>query len=130
MREIIAKVAADSFWSTERITSYLIALHWLPIKARVIYKICCLVKTTLLTGRPTYLRSQLVRTRNRLYVPRIKSDYGKRTFRYYAPSVYNKLPNHLRTTDSVASFKKNLKTHLFSLAYDMETLTINADFQL
>ena len=83
-----------------------------------------------LTGRPTYLRSQLVRTRNRLYVPRIKSDYGKRTFRYYAPSVYNKLPNHLRTTDNVASFKKNLKTYLFSLAYDMENLTMNADFQL
>ena len=40
-----------------------------------------------------------------------------RTFSYSAPRLYNKLPLALKSIDSVETFKKNLKTHIFLKAY-------------
>ena len=114
----------------DRVTPLLMDLHWLPIKARIMFKICCQVKKVLLTGKPHYLKPHLIRTRMRLQVPRVKSTYGKRAFKYYAPTVYNSLPSSLREIDNVAKFKGKLKTHLFTMAYDRETLTINPDFKV
>ena len=48
---------------------------------------------------------------------RLKS-YGDRAFSVYAPRVWNKIPKHIRTLDTVESFKKHLKTYLFKQAYD------------
>ena len=42
----------------ERITPVLIDLHWLPIKARIVFKICVLTYTALSTGKPAYLRNE------------------------------------------------------------------------
>ena len=115
---------------TDRVTPLLINLHWLPIKARIMFKICCQVKKVLITGKPNYLKPHLIRTRTRLQVPRVKTMFGKRAFKYYAPTVYNSLPLSLREIDNVANFKRKLKTHLFSLAYDRDTLMINPDFKV
>ena len=41
----------------DRITPYLIKLHWLPVKARVKFKICCLAYTALRYVQPAYLRN-------------------------------------------------------------------------
>ena len=38
-----------------------------------------------------------------------------RQFALLAPKLWNKLPVALRTTDSLASFRRGLKTHLFRL---------------
>ena len=38
---------------------------------------------------------------------------GRRAFRYSAPRLWNSLPQHIRLTSSVDTFKKNLKHHLF-----------------
>ena len=43
----------------ERITPVLNDLHWLPIKARIMFKICVLTYIALNTGKSAYLRNKL-----------------------------------------------------------------------
>ena len=64
----------------ERVTPHLIELHWLPIKARILFKVCTLTHIALKTNKPTYLAEKLIPSRNRFFVPRVKTNYGKRTF--------------------------------------------------
>ena len=124
-----ARLATGSSYE-ERVTPQLIQLHWLPIKARIAFKICCLVYIALHTQMPTYLRNLLTTTRARLFVPRVKSSYGKRSFRYSAPTIYNSLPLHVKNANNLLSFKKKLKTHLFSSAYDIERKTITTEYKV
>ena len=85
-----------------RITPVLIALHWLPIKAGIIYKICVLTHQVMITGEPVYLRNLLhlfevdtnVVVRHavdeyRLNEPRCNTDLGFRAFQVCAPRLYN-----------------------------------------
>ena len=41
----------------ERITPTLIELHWLPVKARIVFKMCVLTYQALNSGKPGYLRN-------------------------------------------------------------------------
>jgi len=34
---------------------------------------------------------------------------------YTAPTMWNLLPSHIRLCDSVSTYKRHLKTHLYSL---------------
>eukprot|EP00745_Piridium_sociabile_P021648 TRINITY_DN3338_c0_g1_i9.p2 TRINITY_DN3338_c0_g1~~TRINITY_DN3338_c0_g1_i9.p2 ORF type:complete len:217 (-),score=18.29 TRINITY_DN3338_c0_g1_i9:50-700(-) len=88
----------------DHVTPLLKLLHWLPITARIEYKIALLCYQCFHSIDPKYL-SDLVnlykpaRTfrssdAGHLNVPRIKlNQYGKRSFSYIAPSVWNSLPN-------------------------------------
>ena len=40
-------------------------------------------------------------------------SYGDRAFSVAASKLWNSLPFHIRTSDSLSSFKSLLKTHLF-----------------
>jgi len=52
---------------------------------------------------------------NRLIVPRCRlSTYGCRAFDYAGPTVWNSLPDELRNSDSFDSFRRFMKTILFS----------------
>ena len=42
-----------------------------------------------------------------------KTSYGRRTFAYNAPRLWNALPLHIRTEESLDVFKKAVKTLLF-----------------
>ncbi|KAK7094370.1 hypothetical protein V1264_005945 [Littorina saxatilis] len=108
----------------------LMTLHWLPIKARITFKIATLCYRSLHDdSAPSYLSSLLkphVPTRNlrsadagHLVVPRIKLNaFGKRAFIYTAPSIWNSLPMSVRLSTSLLSFKSSLKTHLFRQYFD------------
>jgi len=53
--------------------------------------------------------------RNCFAVPRCRlSTYGCRAFDYAGPTVWNLLPDELRNSDSFDSFKRFMKTILFS----------------
>ena len=102
----------------------LIQLHWLPVRARIHYKIATLCFRSLHGLAPSYLSdllqpyrpSRLLRSSDagHLVVPRIHlNKYGKRTFSFNGPSVWNGLPPSLRNIQSFPAFKANLKTHLF-----------------
>ena len=122
------------------ITPTLAALHWLPIKQRVQYKIALYVYKGLHGLAPSYISDMLVlysstgtsrqrkaqQTVHSLVVPRARLDtYGQRAFAVAGPKVWNNLPRDLRiiehpptdVTKSVVRFKILLKTHLFRVAY-------------
>ena len=44
--------------------------------------------------------------------------FGKKSFHYAAPDVWNTLPYDIRSCSNFTSFKKLLKTHFFKLAFD------------
>ena len=49
-----------------------------------------------------------------LVLPKSRSvTYGNRSFVYTAPKLWNSLPVYVRNADTLGSFKKLLKTHLF-----------------
>ena len=106
-------------------TSLLRTLHWLPVKARIQYKIACLCFQCLShNSMPPYLSDRLhpyqpPRTlrsldTSLLSVPRFCLEtFGRRSFSVFGPTVWNSLPISLRKTLCFSTFKKKLKTHLF-----------------
>ena len=121
----------------DRITPVLIDLHWLPIKARIIFKINVFTFQAMKYGKPVYLRELLhdfqpevnVTLRHneelfRLEMPRSNSENGFRAFEKCAPRLFNSLPYNVRASQNVEIFRKRLKTFLFEEAFDMNSLSI------
>ena len=55
-----------------------------------------------------------------LSIPRTKLNLGKRAFTVDAPIIWNELPTTLKSCESLASFRKNLKTYLFKIAFPLK----------
>ena len=111
------------------ITPIMRDLHWLPIRERINSKVLLLTFKALHCLAPQYLRSLIsiktsccnLRGSNTLLLamPSVKSKatLDDREFAVAAPSLWNSLPCELRSIACVTSFKTQLKTYLFSLAY-------------
>ena len=109
------------------ITPILQELHWLPVRQRVLYKLCVLVHHCVYGVGPSYLSELLqcyvrdCRLRQppaiklRQYQPRRK--VGRVGFGVAGPQVWNSLPVPLRETGSFPDFKAGLKFYLWLLAY-------------
>ena len=115
---------------SDHITPVLINLHWLPIEHRVIFKLLLCTYKALHGLAPDYLANLLtfykpVRTlrssrSNNLSVPRSRtSTYGDRTFACVSPRLWNQLPDFIRYSETLDSFKARLKTHLFKIAFNL-----------
>ena len=123
------------FSKFSHITPQLKKLHWLPVRYRVQFKIGLITYIILNQGQPVYLR-ELVHpyssSRNtRRGTPKFKflqtPTFDRRvhkpikhfsnSFSHYAPSLWNSFPFHVRNGPSIASFRKHLKTHLFSSSF-------------
>ena len=50
-------------------------------------------------------------------VPRIRTKFGDRAFSDAGPTVWNSLPESVRSADTLASFKRKLKTYLFNISF-------------
>ena len=110
------------------ITPVLKDLHWLPVSLRSHFKILTLTFRALHGQAPPYIsalihpyspaRALRSAELNLLMVPRTRlQTRGDRSFQAVAPKLWNGLPPSLRCLDSVESFKKALKTHLFIQAF-------------
>ena len=109
----------------EHITPLLKSLHWLPVQARIEYKLCVICHNFFSSSTPEYLSDLLsVYTPSRnlrssadariLSIPRVRTKtYGERAFAFCGPEQWNSLPSNIRHTKSTVAFKKILKTHLF-----------------
>ena len=106
-------------------------LHWLPVDCRIKFEVAMLVYKIRQTDRPAHLsdfiheraaeRASRSSNMHHMELPRRKLETGKRAFSYAAPTIWNNLPQKICQTDlasvSLSSFKKQLKTHFFSIAY-------------
>ena len=107
-------------------------LHWLPVKDRIIYKIAVLVFNIINNNSsPSYLRELITvytpqtqrslrsSQKSLLEVPRKNlKTFGERYFSNAAPEAWNKLPEYIKSSQSTAIFKKNLKTYLFRCSFE------------
>ena len=109
----------------ESATTLLRTLHWLPVKARIQYKIACLCFQCIYqNSMPPYISdllhpycpSRTLRSLDAslLTVPRFSlATFGKKSFSVFGPTVWNSLPLSLRKSQCFTTFKEKLKTHLF-----------------
>ena len=99
-------------------------LHWLPINQRIMFKTLCQVYKCVSGSAPSYL-IELLRTYKPerdlrsstqlfLHVPRQNTKrFGERSFACAGPKLWNNIPERLRRSPSMQSFKSDLKTFLF-----------------
>uniref|UniRef100_A0AAY4ENN7 Reverse transcriptase domain-containing protein n=1 Tax=Denticeps clupeoides TaxID=299321 RepID=A0AAY4ENN7_9TELE len=106
-------------------TPLLRSLHWLPVAARIRFKILMLAYKAKHGAAPSYLTALITpRTAPRLLrasstarlVPpslKVKGKHSSRLFSVLAPRWWNELPLEVRTAQSLSTFKRQLKTFLF-----------------
>ena len=133
--QCIQNSAARIVSNTSRYTSItpvIKKLHWLPVEQRIMFKTATLVYKFLHTGFPQYFSPYLssfsssYRTRrsqsggNFLVISKCYQSVHKsvkqfgNSFAFDAPTVWNALQDKIRAKPSVASFRKQLKTYLYT----------------
>ena len=127
VQNVAARIVSQS--NPQHITPLLETLHWLPVTARIRFKILLITFKCLHGQAPDYLSSLVVpycpprrlRSSSQCLLAvqdsRLKS-YGDRSFRVAAQKEWNKLPNHIKKAPSIQRFKTLLKTFLFNEYYD------------
>ena len=114
--------------SRDHITPALMDLHWLPVEQRIQYKVALYAYKALNdSAAPKYLsdlvtpyipaRSLRSSTLNQVVQQPAKTRWGDRSFSVASARIWNNLPLSIRSSKSIKSFKKNLKTHLFQSTY-------------
>ena len=105
------------------------ALHWLPVAQRIDFKIALLTYKCLNGFAPKYLvdllevqeSCRVLRSnkKNRLKLPVTRTKtLGNRAFTYGAPAIWNSLPDNIKNTKCINTFKRLMKTHYFELAFN------------
>jgi hypothetical protein len=113
----------------DHVTPILKQLHWLPIRARIYFKILLITYKALNNQAPDYItelldiyrpkRTLRSTSQNLLAVPQTNTKtYGERTFQVSAPKLWNSLPDYIRLSSSLGIFKGLVKTHLFRKYFD------------
>ena len=121
-----AKIRHDSATEIRR------SLHWLPIRERRYYKITTYIYKCQNNQAPMYLQKLItgkkvkqpgLHSSNIKQIPTGSSIYQKthiadRSFSVYGPKLWNTLPNSVKESKAIDTFKGKLKTYLFSKAYN------------
>ena len=102
-------------------TEVLRKLHWLRIESRIIFKLLLIVFKCIYGQCSSNLvnmikyKSHQCRPQDHLLLEtrRVKTKYGRRTFSYVGPKLWNALPLHIRSEECIDKFKTQVKTLLF-----------------
>lgn len=116
--------------SRDHVTPALISLHWLPVYYRIRFKLCLIMHLVHIGRSPSYIsdlvhatadlpgRSRLRSASSLRYeMPHTELALSERCFSFAGPSAWNSLPFNIQQQSNTATFKRLLKTHLFTLAY-------------
>lgn len=108
----------------DHITPLLKRLHWLPVRARIEFKILLMTYKALNNQAPDYIKELVVEYKpdrslrsspqNLLVVPPTKTKTGDRAFQIVAPKLWNLMPNSIRLSNTLSNFKSSVKTYLFN----------------
>ncbi len=100
------------------------SLHWLPVQSRIDFTILLLTFKALHDDGPLYLQ-ELLKTyspahtlryasKNLLEIPPTNlKTHGPRSFSVAAPTLWNSVPQSIRSIMTIETFKSKLKTYLF-----------------
>ena len=108
----------------EHVSGHLKSLHWLPVKARIDFKILLLTYKALNGQAPVYIkellqpykspRNQRLNQKGLLHVPQTRyATCGDRAFYKAAPKLWNNLPIEIKHKKTLMQFKNALKSYLF-----------------
>ena len=125
-----ARVIMSQKLKSGHVTPLLKQLHWLPIAARVDFKILLLTYKAINDQGAHYL-ADLIKIKEHARDTRSSRDtllmdipkyrlktYGYRSFHHYSPALWNTLPLHIRASSTLSEFKRLLKTFLFQREYN------------
>ena len=108
----------------DHITPVLYDLHWLPVKLRIHFKILIITFKAYNGLLPSYINNLICEYRptrslrsqnsNSLETPHIFTSKGENLFSWAGPTLWNKLPLHIRSLNCLTTFKRALKTHIFT----------------
>ena len=123
--KIVARISSHA-----HVSPVLKQLHWLPIPARIEYKVLLMTYKALNGLAPIYICELLnykhnvrsLRSSNKLLLmePKMRlNTVGDRAFSSYAPRLWNVLPLHIKESKNIEAFKSALKTNLFKLHYEV-----------
>ena len=115
----------------QHITPILHRLHWLPVLYRINFKIILLTYKAIQGLAPRYLQELVIVKKESRYLLRSANNgpflsypsgkmlptLGDRAFAMAAPKLWNALPWHIRSEQSLAVFKCKVKTFLFNVAF-------------
>ena len=111
------------FYSLAHTEPLLQQLHWLPIQSRIRFKLATITYKALSTNSPQHLaslihyhqpvRSLLSCDQHYLLPTPSSTNFGSRSFRCSAPAIWNSIPLEIRSSQTLDTFKRNLKTHYF-----------------
>ena len=114
----------------DHINPVLFNLTWLPVNYRIHFEILMITFKAIHGMASSYLSNLIsIRLSSRyslrnsdtifLECPKgvMRTTLGARSFYASAPALWNSLPAHISTIDSLALFKKFLKTYLFKFAF-------------
>ena len=125
LQNFAARVINGNIRKYEHVSPFIKELGWLKIKDKYTFNICTFVFKVLRNCFPDWLYSfntintELginTRNANNLIVRRAKTDIGSREMYTRGPFLWNKLPNEIRETASLLSFKKKLKKYILNSA--------------
>ena len=121
IQNLAARLALNDWHSP--IQQIFVKLHWLPIQARIKFKICTLTYKLLSENQTENLRSlitsyvppRLLRSSDQCQLIQLQARtcIGQRAFHVCAPTVWNSLPLSILLSPTLATFKRNLKTFYF-----------------
>ena len=123
MQNFSARLITGSY-KYDHITPVLKSLHWLPVEQRIRYKIAVLGFKCVNGSAPGNLQNlvELYTPRRTLRsssdnltlsIPKVRTLYGERSFRYHCAVEWNTLPYDIRSCKSLDSFKAKLKPIFF-----------------
>ena len=122
--QIVAAKVIVQKKSKDSITECRAELHWLPVQARIDFKVLVMVFKCLTGEAPSYLKNLLKKQRSGcddrlLSIPFTRrKTFADRSFSVYSPRLRNSLPYFMRSIDHIDNFKKQLKTYFFRKIYD------------
>ena len=112
---------------SDSITPILKRLHWLPVQARIRYKILLITYRALKGLAPDYICTLLKMSSSRfglrssstisLSCPKTRRNWGDRAFVSAAPRLWNALPSNLKMENTYELFKTKLKTFLMNQTF-------------
>ena len=101
----------------ESVSDVLVELHWLPVEARIVFKLLVLVYKCIHHIAPESV-IELIQIKDVvrciLVFKNFQSSYARKSFSYIAPKLWNNLPDNLRLSPTLVKFKNQLKYLLFN----------------
>ena len=121
LQNFAARIALGNIKKYDHITPHINKLKWLKINNKYIFDVCVYIYKVLSNQLPDWIltlpmvrevNSRITRQQNNLLVPLTRTMMGEKAMEVRGPKLWNNLPEEIRNSNTISSFKNKLKQHL------------------